>query len=178
MLGRRQDVKDCRHKSLLFQFANGLLVNDERLCKIGKLQSPKCDFCDNADDRCHLFRCEFNKQVGVGLLNLLADCCGKKINDSKLGTCDLPLTPHIRLPALLILCEAIKMMQESRSKKQQINPTKFIAHLTATARVYNSSKKHREVLCSVEVLLESHFWPSTPLLSPRTPSREKPSRQI
>ena len=45
------------------------------------------------------------------------------------------------------------MTQERRNKKQQIAPAKFIAHLT----VYNSSKKHREVLCTVEVLLESHF---------------------
>ena len=66
---------------------------------------------------------------------------------------------------LIILCESIKMTQESRSKKQQINSAKFIAHLTATARVYNSSKKHQEVLGSVEVLLESHFWPSTPPLN-------------
>ena len=162
------------HKSLLFQFANGLLVNNERLHKIGKLQSPKCDFCDNADVRCHLFRCEFNSQVGVGLLNLLDECCGRKIVDSDLGICNLPLSSHTRLPALLILCESIKLTQESRSKKQQIVPAKFIAHITATASVYNSAKKHKEVASSVVALLEAHFWPITPPTRPCSSSHAVP----
>ena len=148
------------HKSLLFQFANGLMVTNERLCKLGKLQSPKCDFCVEVDDRCHLFKCVHNKQLGAGVTNLLSACCGKEINDSELGTCNLALTAQLRLPVLFILCEAIKMFQESRNKKSQLAPAKFSANVKASAKVYDSSKKHRDVLSTVEVLLETHLCPS------------------
>ena len=51
------------------------------------------------------------------------------------------------------------MFQESRNKKNQLVPAKFSAH-RASAKVYDSTKKHREVLSTVEVLLETHFCSS------------------
>ena len=60
-------------KTILFQFANGMLVNNERLHRLGKEDSPNCTRCGKLDDRCHLLRCEFNKQVNRGVMKVIEE---------------------------------------------------------------------------------------------------------
>ena len=145
------------HKSWLFQFANGLHLNNERLHRIGKTLSPDCDFCEKVDSRCHLIRCEFNKKVGEGFCRVLTECTGQQVDDDKLSICDMDIPNTLVLPALFTMCEVLKKIQESRAKRQPIKIPKMTAQIKAAAKSYQSSKKHSYVYETVLMWMETHF---------------------
>ena len=145
------------HKSWLFQFANGLHLNNERLHRIGKTLSPDCDFCEKIDSRCHLIRCEFNKKVGEGFCKVLTECTGQQVDDDKLSICDMDIPNTSVLPALFTMCEVLQQIQESWAKRQPIKIPKMTAQIKAAAKSYQSSKKHSYVYETVLQWMETHF---------------------
>ena len=58
-----------------------MLVNNERLHRLGKEESPNCTICGLVDDRCHLLRCEFNKQVNRGVMEVIEEVTGGTVSD-------------------------------------------------------------------------------------------------
>ena len=72
---RRRSGLTPTHKSWLGGMG-GLHVNNERLCKIGKLAQPTCDYCDQPDSRSHRLNCTYNKRVCKGLQQILETTTG------------------------------------------------------------------------------------------------------
>ena len=143
--------------SWLFEFSNGLHVNNDRLNKLGKITSDKCDFCCLPDTRCHLLFCSFNNNIGQKLLLLLSSMSEKSPDMTSLGIVDLHVSRPLQLPLLFTVCEVMNQMQISRTKKQAIVPEKMSASILATSSVFLLSKKFCYAHETINSWLQNYF---------------------
>ena len=118
-------------KTILFQFANGMLVNNERLHRLGKEDSPNCRRCGKLDDRCHLLRCEFNKQVNRGVMKVIEEVTGNTVGDDRLGVLDLQIPSALQLPLMYLLSETIQSLQVQKQKDRYLKVDHFKAEISA-----------------------------------------------
>ena len=154
---RRKSGLTPAQKSWLFMWTEGLHVNNERLCKIGKTDTPTCEFCDQTDSRAHILNCKFNKRVCQGLQQVLETSTGAPVSEVDIGVCDLNLPNSLQLPALFMLCKVTKQLQSSRENNKTIQLEKMNAEIKAKAGAYLLTKKLGLAHSMVCLWLDSFF---------------------
>ena len=164
---RRKSGLTPAQKSWFFMWTEGLHVNNERLCKIGKTDTPTCDFCDQTDSRTHILNCNFNKRVCQGLQQVLQTSTGAPVSEVDLGVCDLSLPNSLQLPVLFMLCEVTKQLQLSRENKKPIELEKMNAELRAKAGAYLLAKKFGLAHSLVGLWMDAFFADERVLCGPR-----------
>ena len=144
-------------KSWLFKFSEGLHVNNERLCRIGKLNERKCDHCEQEDSRTHIFKCVFNKEVADGFGQVLVTASGSPVSEENLGICDFNLPQSLQLPVLFLMAEIGKHLQTSRSKNKPIQMNKMSADIYASSSAFLKTKKFAFAHEMIQLWLKSFF---------------------
>lgn len=156
MLRRKSGLTPAQ-KSWLFRWTEGLHVNNERLCKLGKITQPTCDYCDQPDTRSHILHCELNKRVCKGLLQVLETSTGSPVPEAVSDLCDFNLPSSLQLPVLFIFCEVTQQLQLSRENDQAIKIEKMSAEIKAKAEAFLMTKKFKFAYSMVCMWLESFF---------------------
>ena len=104
-------------KSWLFKWANGLLINNVLLHKLGKIPSDKCDFCEKQDSRSHTLHCESTKSINYGILRVIQTCTENKSSTSDIEILDLNVPASLQLPALFIFSETLQQVPSPVSQE-------------------------------------------------------------
>ena len=156
LLRRKRGLTQAQ-KSWLFKFSEGLHVNNERLCKIGKLSEGKCDHCEKEDTRTHIFKCAFNDEVADGFRQVLETASGSPVPEENLGICDFNLPQGLQLPVLFLMAEVGKHLQTSRSKNKRIQLEKMSAEIHASSSAFLKTKKYGFAHEMIQLWLKSFF---------------------
>ena len=82
--------------------------------KIGKSPSPQCSFCGEFDARLHFLACPHSDGLGLAVVSILIESAVDTFTAGKLAALDLKLQQHLRLPAFLVLGEAIRLILDKR----------------------------------------------------------------
>ena len=147
-------------KSWLFKWANGLLINNVLLHKIGKIPSDKCDFCEKQDSRSHILHCESTKSINEGILRVIQTCTENKSSTSDIEILDLNVPASLQLPVLFIFSETLQQVHEARQKKQKLPITKLTATVRAKSEAFLLSKKASFAHEVVKLWLDTFFTPN------------------
>ena len=153
---RRQGLTPAQ-KSWLFLWANGLVINNERLHKLGKIPLPTCDFCGEMDNRCHILNCPFNKNISQGIKKVINTCTEFSANESDIDILDLKIPTNLQLPALFTFSEVLQLLQESRTNKKCLNLKNVTADILSKSEAFLLSKKMSFAHTIVKMWMESFF---------------------
>ena len=136
-----------------------MIVNSERLHRLGKEDSPNCTRCGKLDDRCHLLRCEFNKEVNRGVIKLIEEVTGGPVGDNRLGVLDLQAPSALQLPLMYLLSETILSLQVHKQKDRYLKVENFKAEISAKVKIFSESKKFTQAEVIVNGWLVEYFTP-------------------
>ena len=127
-------------KSWLFEHQNNLHVTNERLHKLGKKNSPNCDFCEEKD--VHLF-CSFNKAITSTFRNILEEVCMEKLSPTQLALADFQPPRLSKLAFLFLFCEISVQLQKSRERKKELSNQSLVSSVLAKASVFLQVHRHQ-----------------------------------
>ena len=130
-------------KSWLFEHQNNLYATNERLHKLGKKNSPNCEFCEEKDDRVHLFFCSFNKAITSSFLNILEEACMEKPSPTQLALADFHPPRLARLAFLFLFCEISVQLQKSRVKRKELSSQHLVSSVLAKAGTFQQAHGHQ-----------------------------------
>ena len=130
-------------KSWLFEHQNNLYATNERLHKLGKKNSPNCEFCGEKDDRVHLFFCSFNKAITSSFLNILEEACMEKPSPTQLALADFHPPRLARLAFLFLFCEISVQLQKSRVKRKELSSQHLVSSVLAKAGTFQQAHGHQ-----------------------------------
>ena len=146
------------NKSLIFKWAENLVVNQERLFRLGKADSPACEFCQaTSDNREHLWVCTLNSHICSATRNMLDTYAEKKVNLINMCVVDFSLPATMELPIMFIFSSVLEMLIEARKKGKflEMNETKSL--ISTMCRIFLHTKRRKATTGAVNSLLQEFF---------------------
>ena len=146
------------NKSLIFKWSENLVVNQERLFRLGKADSPVCEFCQAAtDNREHLWMCPLNSHICSATRNMLDTYADKRVNPINLCVVDFSLPVTMELPIMFIFSSILEMLIDARKtgKTLEMNQTKTL--ISVMCNIYLHTKKKKATTGVVNSLLQEFF---------------------
>ena len=155
-LRRRRGLTQSQ-KSWIFKWTEGLHLCNERLCRIGKLPEPKCDFCSKTDDRTHILRCAFNGKIAAAVNKVLETATGGMVSEEDLGILDLKIPDSLQVPVLFLFVETISRMQKSRKTNKPLHIQQLRADIQAASKSFLLTEKFSFANAMIELWMASFF---------------------
>ena len=122
-------------KSTLFNLAQNIMTNGERLFRTKLKENPNCGWCgDGPDDKHHMFVCPTFPKMSSGLQNLLNHITGKPFNMENLANLHIELEDaSLQLPFTFLLAETVKNITAQHGGNKRENLTSMKANILADA---------------------------------------------
>ena len=141
-------------KQFLFKLLQSLLPTRERLARIGKIQTPACEFCacGNANTA-HLLLCPQGAEVSQPLLRCLATC-SENTNPLDLILLSIPTSESLQLPVVWLLSACMMYIWEERVSGRTARLANCKAELLARLLVLKHTRWKHYTLHNSAVLLE------------------------
>ena len=87
-----------KQRSWLFEWTRNLYASNERLHRLGKVDTPQCSFCYHTDHRWHLIYCKHNEIITSNLKKIIGEVCEETVSPTKLALVDFNPQNCIALP--------------------------------------------------------------------------------
>jgi hypothetical protein len=141
-------------KSFLFKMIQNLLPTRERLHRIGKSQSPSCNFCNGQDDTTeHLFTCPQSSEVTTPLCACLSSQADnltfKDVTEMNIHTPE-----SWELPAAWLVSTCLNMVWDERLTGRRSSFRVCQAELSAKIALLRSTKWKHYSLNNIFLLLD------------------------
>ena len=122
-------------KTILFNLAQNIMTNGERLFRTKLKENSNCGSCGEApDDKHHMFACSNFPKTSSGLQNLLNHVTGKPFNMENLANLDVELEDaSLQLPFTFLLAEIVKSLTAQCGGNKRENLTSMKANILAKA---------------------------------------------
>ena len=146
------------NKSLMFRWIENLVVNQERLFKLGKVDSPICEYCNVApDNREHLWLCSQNSHISIATRNMIESYAVKSLNPVNMCEVDFVLPVTLELPILYIFSSILGMLIEARKTKKSLDMKQSKTIISESCNIYLHSRKKKATTAVVNSLLQEFF---------------------
>ena len=86
--------------TMMFEWTRNLYASNERLHRLGKVETPQCSFCDQTDHRWHMFYCKHNEMITSNLKKIIGEVCEEPVSPTKLALVDFNPPELYRLAVL------------------------------------------------------------------------------
>ena len=141
-------------KQFLFKLLQSLLPTRERLARLGKVQTPACQFCDcgNANN-VHLLLCSQGAEVSQPLVRCLATH-SENSNPEDLVLLNIPTSESLQLPVVWLLSTCLMYIWEERVAGRTARLVNCQAELKARLLVLKHTRWKHYILHNSAVLLE------------------------
>ena len=141
-------------KSFLFKLLQGLLPTRERLCRVGKVDSPNCVYCPGQMDNMeHLFTCSNSIHIMSPVMNCLTTTLDN-VTPEALSTFDVTPSESMELPLTWLLSTSLSLVWESRSSGKQLTFNSFHSELLARLAILKHTKWKHYTLHNSALLLD------------------------
>ena len=129
-----------KQRSWLFEWTRNLYASNERLHRLGKVETPQCSFCDQTDNRWHMFYCKHNEIITSNLKKIIGEVCEETVSSTKLALVDFNPPELYRLALLFFFIESSMILQSSRAKQKEVTSKDFCATLRSKAITLQASR--------------------------------------
>ena len=68
-----------KQRSWLFEWTRNLYASNERLHRLGKVETPQCSFCDQTDNCWHMIYCKHNEIITSNLKKIIGKVCEETV---------------------------------------------------------------------------------------------------
>ena len=128
-----------KQRSWMFEWTRNLYASNERLHRLGKVETPQCSFCDQTDNRWHMFYCKHNEIITSNLKKIIGEVCEETVSSTKLALVDFNPPELYRLALLFFFIESSMILQSSRAKQKEVTSKDFCATLCSKAKTLQAS---------------------------------------
>ena len=141
-------------KSFLFKLLQSLLPTRERLCRVGKIDSPSCVFCQEEDTNHHLLSCPQSSEVAAPLLRCLGDHVLGQVTPQKVVHLDITSYSNMELPLVWLVSTCLMLVWEQRQLGKVARLVQCQAELHARLLILKHTRWKHYSLHNSALLLE------------------------
>ena len=146
-------------KSTLFNLAQNIMTNGERLFRTKLKESPNCGSCgEEPDDRNLMFTCPTFPKASSGLQKLLNHITGKPFKMENLAILHIELEdPNLQLPFTFLLAEVVKNLTAQRRGKKREDLMLMRANILAKASFLEQIPNLAYAFTAIDMWLKTFF---------------------
>ena len=141
-------------KSFLFKMLQSILPTRERLCRIGKINSSTCLFCNDEDTLYHLLSCPQSSEITLPLRRCLEDNVQGEVTPKKVVLLDVDCSPAMELPLVWLVSTCLMMIWVERQAGRTARLVQCQAELQARLIILKHTRWKHYTLHNSALLLE------------------------